>query len=565
MVQQDTLATLPGVVGVGGYFATSDGFQHVIAATNDGNIHEIYFKGGGQPVGQDVLATLPGVVGVGVGGYFSASDGFQHVFVSTNDGNIHEIYFKGGGQPVGQDVLATLPGVVGVGGYFATSDGFQHVIAATNDGNIHEIYFMGAVAPVSGGILATGFVNPAVDSNTASAVCSNQRWLENDSPVWQWTPLLNSATELSSDIFGVSGVAVNPDISSEDVPFTHPFGKDFEFFIAPDPQYVNLLALNNLGESIHIDPEYHQAYVAAQAIDPAAAGVLGVEVDSGLVPPAYRTKGNGERVVVFGRLISDCGHTDFHSEIHPPLLMGRAEATSTDSTRATVIGCPFLVSQDFGDGALRKHLLTELGKCLGEPGLCHDPVLGLPLPPGIPCSTQIEAHPRILTTPFTGHLMLPFVVRPPSGRKSATDALVVSFHFTVRSGVTVLVAPYGAGGEEGVNITVSLDSSQYKSAALPPRHDVTIAYGDLGTELASWAGPLLTILRTLPNPVLDSGIKTDQYDNPNAASVHDNEVTTAPLAQLGPGPHFTRDDSQPFPVYGWLSLTWQRGGPTPIF
>ena len=97
---------------------------------------------------------------------------------------------------VEQDRLVTLPGVIGVGGYFATSDGYQHVIAATNDGNIHEIYFKGAVIPVYQGILATGFVNPAVDANTANAVCSNQRWLENDSPAWQWTPLLNSAKEI---------------------------------------------------------------------------------------------------------------------------------------------------------------------------------------------------------------------------------------------------------------------------------------------------------------------------------------------------------------------------------
>jgi len=35
---------LPGVVSVGGYFTPNDGYQHVIAARNNGEIYEIYWK-----------------------------------------------------------------------------------------------------------------------------------------------------------------------------------------------------------------------------------------------------------------------------------------------------------------------------------------------------------------------------------------------------------------------------------------------------------------------------------------------------------------------------------------
>jgi hypothetical protein len=47
-------------------------------------------------------------------------DGFQHVMVLSNDGAVHEIYFKGA-QGVQQDVLATIPGAIAVAGYYAGS------------------------------------------------------------------------------------------------------------------------------------------------------------------------------------------------------------------------------------------------------------------------------------------------------------------------------------------------------------------------------------------------------------------------------------------------------------
>ena len=122
-----------------GYFAASDGYQHVIAATYDGKVHELYFTGGGQPVGQDVLAQYNGVRSVA--GYFDPADGYQHVIVATTDGNVREVYFKGNGQPVGQHVLASLTTAQSVAGYSAASDGDQHVIVATDDGNVHELYF----------------------------------------------------------------------------------------------------------------------------------------------------------------------------------------------------------------------------------------------------------------------------------------------------------------------------------------------------------------------------------------------------------------------------------------
>jgi kumamolisin len=147
LTRQGVIAHLRGLVGVAGYI-TGDGFQHVIAATGNGDIHEIYWQGAGT-VSQGILITLPGLVSVA--GY-ATGDGFQHVIAATDNGDIHEIYWQGGGS-VSQGILDTVPGVLSVAGY-VTGDGFQHVIAATGNGDIHEIYWPGG-GSVAQGVVAT--------------------------------------------------------------------------------------------------------------------------------------------------------------------------------------------------------------------------------------------------------------------------------------------------------------------------------------------------------------------------------------------------------------------------
>jgi hypothetical protein len=141
---------------------SGDNLQHVIVATKNGDVNEIYFKGGGEPIGQGTLGhfcTPPnGVTGmvlcdvgdtVAVAGYFAPSDGFQHVIVATKNGDVNEIYFKGGGQPIKQHKLAHFDDQIkGIAGYFATSDGFQHVIVTTNSGDVNEVFFKGGEQPI---------------------------------------------------------------------------------------------------------------------------------------------------------------------------------------------------------------------------------------------------------------------------------------------------------------------------------------------------------------------------------------------------------------------------------
>lgn len=290
-----------------------------------------------------------------------------------------------------------------------------------------------------------------------------------------------------------------------------------------------------------------------------------METDADLVPVLYRPE-EGDRVCVWGRWIIDTGHSDFHTEIHPPLLMvtargmptvtdpGHPQAGLINSTVARIISRPYLVSQEFGDGALFEHLIKEVAKVLT---------------PIIPLSLRVEAHPNILVKPFTGVHILNFTVRPPSSRQSALDILMVTFHFTIRTGVAVQVTK--GPDADSVTVWIVLNDTNYLPAVLPPKHDWNINLDTL-ENLNSDAGSIyrdVIFASILSGPlapiILDRGILTDRYEAPRASSTGDRVVTRVPVATLAGNTPVNLDNSQPFPVYGFVSLDWQvlAAGPRP--
>jgi len=373
----------------------------------------------------------------------------------------------------------------------------------------------------------------------------------------EWTQLLNQDEDYEVDAVGLSGRSIIYDIDGQngqsggDVPFTHPFGPDWEFYIAPDAGYQNLAAPPAPRPYTH--KEYAQSVIEAKrdfGLD--VVNTLGVEMEQDLIPSQYRAQ-HGDRVAVWGRWIVDTGHPDFHTEIHPPLLLVAGRATSPDETTTTVIGRPYLVGQRWpGDLGMIDHLLQEADK--------------------IPFrSLRAEAHPTIMAKAFTGLHVMSYTVRPPSPRRAVTgaiaaepaDRLMARFHFTVRTGVVVQVINSG----DAVTVTIAMNGNLNQRAPLPPRHDVTIGRQELN-RMDPRAGELYlgkeirSGIETagIGAKLLERGVLTDRYDAPSAHSVHDSEITYVQVDSLSGNTPFSVDDSQPFPIYGQLTLKWERGG-----
>ena len=421
-------------------------------------------------------------------------------------------------------------------------------------------------------ILSTSYKNPNPPTGWVKKICRGKVWLHDvPGPKYEWMPVLDGGDERESSTVMVSGIAINPNLSKADFPWTHPFSLppgsgiplwgDYEFMVAPDYDARNfaLLAPSNAGP----DPEYQDGVHTAQQMGLSVRrGVLGVETDQNLVPSEYRVSG-GDRVVMFGRWIVDCGHADFHSEIHPPLLHVRSRSVMStkecenselahpngEATCVKLIGRPYLVSQEFGDGPFSSHLIKEIGKVY-----CSPPLLP-------PCSLDLEARALTTPKPFRDVKIFPLDIRPPSPRHTPNDRLIVTLHFTVRTAVAVELVQ----GIDELTILISMREDLYKAPDLPKKPVIEHIDSTALLKLDPGAGVgYQFIVNSLALPtdpfkalILQKGVIAHFYSAQLPKSSHDGEIIHAELSQL-PSHTGSVDDSQPYPIYGFANLEWER-------
>ncbi len=385
----------------------------------------------------------------------------------------------------------------------------------------------------------------------------------------EWVQVLAPDNEYDEDtLVGCAGWVVGPNDSGADVPMTHALGFDWEYGLAPDDDAHGFLGLLSPANKLDDAERLQIAEYLGVAIP---KGLLGVEWDKPLLPPSFRGQvNNGDRVAVFGRWIIDTGHVfddHYRTEVHPPLLMASAGVHTTkkparQTTRMLVMSRPYLHGQEFAvhvnnvyndavddDGAMFDHLLHELERV----------VFGR--------SLRVEAHPKIKERPYRGRHQMHLLVEPPPINDPAAHQLVVSYQFTVRSGCNVRIS---APSPDRVDVEV--DMGPMRSAPpLPARSERTydrdqldkLSSGSgvkiLGAEIvAALAGAIFGVGALYVALVLRRGIRTDEYDALPAVDIHDTShaVIDVPVGSITPGAGVAVDDTQPWPVIGWLEASW---------
>ena len=348
-----------------------------------------------------------------------------HEFWAINHGTIRRIPFISSDLPLTWDEI--VPGLFGGSGdttdllHYAKSSALAPLVTAPRE------------------ILEIDYVNPRPgfdlnDPNWPTTIIGGTGTYPNHSGK-EWVQVLDPREEYDAHLIGATGWLIGPEFSGSDVPFSHPFGFDWEFYVALDSDYSFLLAPANTlpadqvkrAKDLQIQPQ------------PAPARLLGVEIDGGLVPPDFVSEvKEGHRVAVFGRWIVDAAHYDqyddggqkgFRTEIHPPLLMACASPRESDgATRVVFTTRPYLVGQTYStdenkiyddlaedDGGLHDHFVHEIVKLNTFRSL------------------GVEAHPKIKSQPLSGgpH-QLHFKIRPAAPRAPG-QRLSISFSFTVRA------------------------------------------------------------------------------------------------------------------------------------
>ncbi|HUZ01836.1 MAG TPA: hypothetical protein VMU89_15920 [Thermomicrobiaceae bacterium] len=403
----------------------------------------------------------------------------------------------------------------------------------------------------------------------------------------EWVQVLAPGEDYDLDTVGLSGWVLRPELSQRDVPFSHPFGADWECMVALDPEFTGLLAAGNVvldGD----DGQQAQQEALTLHIPIPDEGLLAVETDGGCVPSALKdfsdTVRIGDRIAVFGRWIVDAGHhvdlpggTSYRSEVHPPLLMAIGGTRSTPTgelTRIVVTSRPYLARQvyttDIGninhdaapdDGTLLAHLNNEMDK-LTRSDIWHA---------GLPDSTSIEVHPKIAAKPFDGVRLFRLSVRPPSALShpgvQPAERVEVSFRFTCRSGVGVQVL----GLDDHADVIVALNSVGYQAPPLPPRQPDTwtkdrldaldpdsarlVSFEQIASILTLFTSPFGAIDLANAEHALAHGVETETYTVPDVNALdRAHAVPFVPVDQIPGGQGIVIDDSQPYPVFGFLEI-----------
>jgi hypothetical protein len=195
-------------------------------------------------------------------------------------------------------------------------------------------------------------------------------------------------------------------------------------------------------------------------------------------------------------------------------------------------------------------------------------------------SRMVEAHPKIKSAPFEGSYQFTVKVRPPA-RPRGAYRLAVSFQFTVRDGCSVEVT---VADNETVEVIVTLESGKYTPPKPPTRRSCVYSKDELnalspGTGkdivaidvVAPLVGVLLPIIGGLwlaiyIEYILQRGFKVDAYDPIPETNVLDSShavFNTLP-EDVPSGAGVVVDNTQPYPIFGWLDAKWIPGDTIPV-
>ena len=310
----------------------------------------------------------------------------------------------------------------------------------------------------------------------------------------------------------VGGTVTTADISQSDLPFAHPFGNDFEGRMMPD------------------------ANAPANIVDSTASrGRLVMEMEQGLIPVPFRPL-IGDRIVMHGRWIVDCGH-DYHTEIHPPFLIARGTISLyTGGSFQTFLGFPYLTGQTY----------SPLGKALIDT-LVAQLTLGDWLP--------LQAYPYISNNPFPGSFTANYHVKLQT-RTGQTPKFY--YHFTTRTGVTVTLTPPTQADSSHASVKIEVDAGKYATSPAPECSTTNVSLNDAD----KYAGLPDGVIEAAAVAVAGSGLILGHPERLFLGVLY-KQCKVSPWMMLNSLPpadnKIVTDDSQPFPVYGWIATD-----PTPL-
>jgi hypothetical protein len=322
-----------------------------------------------------------------------------------------------------------------------------------------------------------------------------------------------------------------------DLPFTHPFGDDLTFNVKLDGPYAGL------AQTVGTEP------------NDIPAGTLHTEIPEGLLPKGPDGQiqrdfvvRDGDQVAAYGPWILDCGHTDFHTEIHPPSFEAFGAATGGTTTTQAVYN-PYTVTQLFNP---KTELLTDFANTArlsdpltqAFPKYLYQEILRLAGvgPSGLCCADQLEAH--VLVDANRSPSSIDWYVCAPSG---SSGSLSYSYRFTVRPGVSISAEPDDTLGCVKMTARIGRDYTPMT----PTRQDCTLSWDTL-TQQASEAEMAPLDVKKAIEALVPASLVPKIEKSP---IVDCYQMPTDPPPGGDQGQKVFVSDAQPFPFYGTVQVS----------
>lgn len=379
---------------------------------------------------------------------------------------------------------------------------------------------------------------PAPDERACSADPTRQYIGElfrtgiNDVEVnYHWAPVVKSAPRNQPEV-ALAGTIVGADDSTDDVLGDHPFGPD-------------------INADVRLDPAY--AFLAFPAVRP-----LHTEIEDRIFPRAALgfTPQTGDRVLMKGAWVLDCGHLPYESEMHPPGFLNYARAQDANTTIAASVVAPYrssllfnpnaALAADFANDARFANIDTKPFSQALAATILHAVV-----------NNDDRLTARALLVPV-GFDKLDWLVCAPLPRPHGAT-LDASWRFTARTGVTITPAVYA--GDGCVRFTAIM-GADYKPMTLPYA-SADWPWDQLSASASGQAGQPIDVRQEIIKILARQGIDGSKLtalklDHPPRIDAYPALVTRAGADADSPVNIDAQADDQPFPFYGRARVGWKN-------
>ncbi len=326
----------------------------------------------------------------------------------------------------------------------------------------------------------------------------------------------------------VAGVAE----STDDVRADHPFGFDYNWDLQLDADFAYMVPAP--GDTLHCEIEMPVFPRDALGYDPAP----------------------GDRGLVLGAWVLDCGHPPYHAEMHPPTFLAFARDNS-GVTESVAVANPYRIAQLYAPtvepvAAFGDDTRFSAQGVLPFPTFLVNAIIKALLGQ----IDRIEGHLLMEALRFD---RIEWDVCAP-GPRPAGAQLDASWRFVARTGVSIEAAPDDQAG--CVHFAATMDDT-YEPAPLTP-HVVDWPWEGLSASASEQLGEPVDVRQKLIEVAKAQGfdnadtVPALSADSPPRVDHYDPLVPRPGADQDAPTAIVTGADDQPFPFYGRVRVGWTQ-------